>query len=238
MLFKFRLSMQCAIWMSLSSALLACAASPPPPTPAMIGAGLVQPPQGYVQFCLSSPDDCAPSSETPRVRLTSARWLALAQENAAINRRIYPQTDSYGLDDWRYPEFFGDCEDYALAKQKALAEKGWPRAALRLAAVTSHRTGRHAVLVVATDQGDFVLDNLTNRIRPWSATPYRWISRQTANHPLIWEKIHAPAAVSPTVRTAQATPIQSNLADTPARLTRATPQSEQGTRPADMAGSP
>ena len=30
----------------------------------------------------------------------------------------------------------------------------------------------HAVLTVKTDRGDFVLDNLTDEIRPWNATGY------------------------------------------------------------------
>ena len=36
----------------------------------------------------------------------------------------------------------------------------------------------HAVLTVRTDKGDFILDNLTDTVKPWEATGYRYLKRQ------------------------------------------------------------
>lgn len=73
---------------------------------------------------------------------------------------------NYGMSDyWASPsEFFrnraGDCEDFALAKYKALALLGIPRDQMRLAIVQDKiRNIPHAVLIVYTDEGSLVLDN-------------------------------------------------------------------------------
>ena len=34
------------------------------------------------------------------------------------------------------------------------------------------------MLVVSTNQGDWVLDNLHDAVLPWDALPYRWVARQ------------------------------------------------------------
>ncbi len=41
----------------------------------------------------------------------------------------------------------------------------------------------HAVLTVKTDHGDFVLDNLSDEIRPWTATGYQFYKRQAQDDP-------------------------------------------------------
>lgn len=53
----------------------------------------------------------------------------------------------------------GDCEDYALAKRAALIEAGHNVTDLHMAVCTVETGGRHAVLIVVTNQGDYVLDN-------------------------------------------------------------------------------
>ena len=44
------------------------------------------------------------------------------------------------------------------------ARLGLPEATLRISVVLGHGTVRHAVLTVATDRGDFVLDSLKDEI--------------------------------------------------------------------------
>ena len=39
----------------------------------------------------------------------------------------------------------------------------------------------HAVLVVRTDQGDLVLDNLTGTIKPSNQTGLRWVAMTNAD---------------------------------------------------------
>jgi predicted transglutaminase-like cysteine proteinase len=42
------------------------------------------------------------------------------------------------------------------------------------------------VLTVKTDRGEFILDNLTDDILPWSKTPYRYYKRQSQDDPNVW----------------------------------------------------
>ena len=44
----------------------------------------------------------------------------------------------------------------------------------------------HAVLTVATDHGDYILDNLTDKILLWSQTPYAYYKRQSQSDPNVW----------------------------------------------------
>lgn len=91
---------------------------------------------------------------------------------------------------WTIPtDGYGDCDDYALTKRKQLQEIGFPAAALRLAVVYSPRSQLHAVLTVATNKGDFVLDNLDDDIRPWNTTRYDWIEVQDAKDPMQWDRV-------------------------------------------------
>ncbi len=47
----------------------------------------------------------------------------------------------------------------------------------------------HAVLIVHTNRGDFVLDNQTGRIRSWSETGYTWLKRQSRQNPKKWVRL-------------------------------------------------
>jgi predicted transglutaminase-like cysteine proteinase len=51
----------------------------------------------------------------------------------------------------------------------------------------------HAILTIKTDRGDFILDNLTNSIRPWTATGYRFLKRQSQEDPNVWVSIEGAA---------------------------------------------
>ena len=52
-----------------------------------------------------------------------------------------------------------DCEDYALAKLRRLHGIGWPIETLHLACCYTEHDEYHAVLVVDTPHGAFILDN-------------------------------------------------------------------------------
>ena len=86
--------------------------------------------------------------------------------NSFVNTREYIlDSKNWGQSDyWATPiEFMrrgGDCEDFAIAKYAALRALGVPEERLRMAIV--HDTLKdipHAVLVVYTDQGPYILDN-------------------------------------------------------------------------------
>jgi predicted transglutaminase-like cysteine proteinase len=140
-------------------------------------------PDGYVAFCRRDPADCATSSDTrTALTLDPDAWSTIVRVNAETNAAIMPVEDAYHYgrsDYWTIPrDGMGDCEDYALAKRKALIAAGLPPLALRLAVATTAQGEPHAVLTVATDRGDYVLDNRTANVLPWTATDLTWIARQ------------------------------------------------------------
>jgi predicted transglutaminase-like cysteine proteinase len=96
---------------------------------------------------------------------------------------IKPMTDMdhWGvLERWNYPDDgYGDCEDYVLLKRRLLIQLGWPREALLVTVVLDNEDVGHAVLTVATDKGDLVLDNKKEDILLWSMTGYRFVKRQS-----------------------------------------------------------
>jgi len=54
----------------------------------------------------------------------------------------------------------------------------------------------HAILTVKTDRGEFVLDNLTDEIRPWDATGYRFVKRQSQSDPNVWVDLGGSKGIS------------------------------------------
>lgn len=99
--------------------------------------------------------------------------------NAQVNARIRP-ADDWG-DTWASDVTRGDCEDYVLAKREALVAAGLPASALRIAAATTRSGVGHAVLVVRTNQGDLVLDNLTSSIRRSDEAALHWVAMTMAD---------------------------------------------------------
>ncbi len=156
-------------------------------------------PMGYVEFCQRNPQECQRGLRKAKrgpAPLTPETWRQLVRVNLQVNRAIRPQSDrrTHGrLDVWSLSGNVGDCEDYVLRKRKALIQKGWPADALLITTARDTKGRPHAVLLARTSRGDFVLDNLTNRVRPWNKVPYRWLKRQSAKDPRKW------VALSPTV---------------------------------------
>src|SRR5690606_3245681 len=84
-----------------------------------------------------------------------------------------------------------DCEEFVLAKMVALVDIGIPRGALSIASVETDAV-YHAVLLVATDQGDFVLDNLNPNLTRWDLLKeYRFLARESADDPLQWTPVYS-----------------------------------------------
>jgi predicted transglutaminase-like cysteine proteinase len=140
-------------------------------------------PVGHAEFCKSRPSECAPNSEiVPAVSLTEGLWQQLLTVNASVNQAVVPVTDQnlYQVAEfWTYPNGYGDCEDYVLAKRRTLIDAGWPASALLIAVVKQASGEGHAVLMVRTDRGDLVLDNQVGSIDLWSSTPYQYVKRQS-----------------------------------------------------------
>ncbi len=143
------------------------------------------------------------SPETETLHYGPRLWQHLETVNSEINARIKPRTDeeAFGVEDyWTLPldsggRAEGNCKHYALEKRRALIAAGMSEDVLSLAVVRTPQGETHAVLVVATDRGDFVLDNLTPEIRGWRDSGYTWLSRQTPGAPLRWAAIDSAPRV-------------------------------------------
>jgi predicted transglutaminase-like cysteine proteinase len=140
-------------------------------------------PSGYIAFCERNPGDCATQKNAPAMlTLTPDIWAKLETVNTAVNLSVEPEDDSrhYGqVEFWTVPiDGHGDCEDYVLAKRKMLLMLGLPEPALRITVVLDERRVRHAVLTIATDKGDYVLDNARDEILSTNRIDYVWLSRQ------------------------------------------------------------
>lgn len=140
-------------------------------------------PLGYQLMCLKSPQECT-GGGSAMVKATDDTLQTLKRVNAHVNRSIKPRNDR-GADVWTANARIGDCEDYVLAKRRALVKAGVSASALRIAYVKTRHGEGHAILVVKTNQGDLVLDNLNGSVRPLSQSGYRIISMSGAN-PMSW----------------------------------------------------
>lgn len=100
----------------------------------------------------------------------SIKEMARRVNNMMNEKRYISDADNWGKSDyWATPVEFmergGDCEDYAIAKYTALRALGVPEERLRLAIVHDNlKNIPHAVLVVYTEQGPFILDNQTRQM--------------------------------------------------------------------------
>jgi predicted transglutaminase-like cysteine proteinase len=137
-------------------------------------------------FCERVPAECAINrSEPEAISLSPDIWRTLEAVNEHVNNAIKPLSDQehWGVvDRWDYPDDgSGDCEDIQLLKRKLLIEAGLPRRALRMTVVLDRTWAGHAVLMVRTDRGDFILDNERRAILPWGETGYAFIKREGAD---------------------------------------------------------
>ena len=170
----------------------------------MAEAGPAVAPFGHLVFCKRHPGECRPQTASIHHAplLTRTRRAELDVVNRRINRRIHAAKDG-SVDTWSLATRYGDCEDFAIAKRHELMARGWPASALLLATARIPGGINHAVLVVHTHDGDYVLDNLRSGVTRWNALPYRWLKRQSRTNPRRWVALRsggsgaAMARVSP-----------------------------------------
>jgi predicted transglutaminase-like cysteine proteinase len=146
----------------------------------------------HVRFCLRYPAECKPSSAAQRIELDIQTMQLLDRVNRDVNLSITPKAKAYDADladGWTIGPDSGDCNDYAVTKRHDLIARGLPSGALRLSVIKTTAGIGHLVLIVATTNGDMVLDNLTSAIRPWQITEYRWLKIQSAADPRLWNEI-------------------------------------------------
>lgn len=175
------------------------AGSPVPMTTASLAGNSTMAPIGWIGFCRKNPADCnAPTLKSKRIALTDDIWNLLVVINASVNQTVEASSDMahWGVNEsWDYPEDGkGDCEDYALQKRKLLIKAGVPRQALPITVVLDRHGDGHAVLMIQTDHGDFILDNQYREIMAWDRTGYTYLRRMSDENPNSWIAMKEGAA--------------------------------------------
>ncbi|MER8520738.1 MULTISPECIES: transglutaminase-like cysteine peptidase [unclassified Mesorhizobium] len=153
--------------------------------------GFTSQPIGHYDFCKSHRAECEiRSRDNGPEHMTGKLWRQITSVNLTVNNNVKPMSDldQYGQDEfWAYPDSgFGDCEDYALEKRRRLINSGIPVSDLLMTVVRKPDGEGHAVLTVRTDTGDFILDNLTDTVRRWDQTGYRFLKRQAGTDTGRW----------------------------------------------------
>jgi predicted transglutaminase-like cysteine proteinase len=147
----------------------------------------------HVRFCLRYPRDCQSNSgKDQRIRSDPQVRSLLRSVNDRINRSIVPTAKEYSGNlaaGWAIAPRMGDCNDYAVTKRHELLQSGLPSSALRLSLGKTPTGIGHLVLIVVTTEGDLVLDNLTEVIRPWQFTDYQWLKIQSSVDPHFWSAV-------------------------------------------------
>ena len=151
--------------------------------PMQLGVRAVEPPPSqYAAFCQTEPAACRLDGDAT-IHWTEALHGLLLSVQREVNAEIefLPDWENSGQEElWCFPENgLGDCEDFALEKRRRLVAAGVPSAALTLAiAFHEVRFFPHAVLLVETTTGTWVLDNLYDDVLCWDAVPYLYTRRE------------------------------------------------------------
>lgn len=164
--------------------------SPLPPSAPMSAGSYVPAPAAWFTLLRQFPGlDLADAVFEP-ARLTVARAAQLIKVNKEVNAALRYRDDT-GKDRWEIGWRDGDCEDFAIRKLRELIVGfDFPRGALTLAACRLDRGRGHAVLLVHSDRGVYVMDNLTPRVLPWRRLPYGWVAREEPGAPFrLWRAL-------------------------------------------------
>lgn len=140
---------------------------------------------------------CQPTSVESRI--TNQDMKLVRRINGRINRRVRQIEDIqqyFKSEVWALPTARGgDCEDFALLKKRELIKAGIAADRLLIAVVLDRQMRGHAVLVVRSDRGDLVLDNMTSKIKSWDKTGYTFLKMQNPDRPDTWDAILAGGAL-------------------------------------------
>ncbi|MEM8837496.1 MAG: transglutaminase-like cysteine peptidase [Pseudomonadota bacterium] len=117
--------------------------------------------------------ECEISEDTGSLNGGTGLYQTLNRVNRIVNDAITYREDyeAYGhLDYWAHASEtarngYGDCEDFAILKYAMLRALGVPAESLSLVVLKDKdRNLYHAVLAVNTNQGYFILDNLSDQV--------------------------------------------------------------------------
>jgi predicted transglutaminase-like cysteine proteinase len=152
--------------------------------PQLVTSGSARPVSAWADFCRRYPAECKIDlSEPKQIVLTEAIWKTLLAVNAKVNRDIKHVQD---LEHWGVPDHWdmaedgkGDTEEYVNVKKSRLVKAGLPRRSMLTTVVLLNDNSGHAILMVRTDKGDLILDNIINDVLIWSKTGYKYVKRES-----------------------------------------------------------
>jgi len=170
-------------------ALAGCSSYPEASASEMTTAGPIIVNAGAVNYCKAHPKYCGRSTRTDKLELTPERWRVLNQVNERVNASMR-HVDDGEFDQWSHDDKpTGDCEDFALRKRRELIDAGWPAHVLLIATAKIWTGEGHAVIVVVTDRGDYIMDNLQRYVVHWEDVSYEWIRKQSPRDGTRWEAV-------------------------------------------------
>lgn len=120
---------------------------------------------------------CLENSPSLQRIIQQSRGMAFRDKLSTINKKvnelvrykadraIYGVADHWATPDETLARGVGDCEDFAILKMAGLSHSGIPMESMSLVILQDRqRRVFHAVLSVYTNQGTFILDNLSDRV--------------------------------------------------------------------------
>lgn len=142
-------------------------------------------------------------------KLNGQRKLILTKEGWALLRNVNrqgnliewtPDEQTWGVEErWELPKEVGgrmleDCDGITLWKMHQLMKAGVPGAPLLFTICLDENKQGHAVLCVATDRGDFILDNRFDDVQTYDQIRnhgYKVLYRSSVGGKLndVWDKI-------------------------------------------------
>jgi len=154
---------------------------------------------GFPGFCVSYPDQCAPSAGLYQRFHVWNVWELLKEVQKQVNDTIvYRKEDG---DSWnivpirqgahdRMPTSLGDCDEYAITKRYELLKRGIPSRALRLTHVKipihdprlgEKKMREHLVLTIIDDDGLHVVMDMLGPVTDWK------IMMAMGDKPIAWQ---------------------------------------------------
>lgn len=145
--------------------------------------------QGQKDFCNKNPEECMEAG-----RRTILKWNDVKEDiiegNEFVNAHIIAEEEEGLADEWKInleAFSYGDCEDYVLTKIYAFRMyANIPQSAMRIGVAKITNEVYHAVLILRTDEGDAILDNLTDEIIFVKDSDYNFVYINDENDPMIW----------------------------------------------------
>ena len=154
----------------------------PAATEAILSDGPAGPTPAWTEFCKHQPQECAVDASEPAVlTLTRTSGSPWASERACEPHD--PCGDGSGSLGCGGPlglsgRWAWGLRGHSAAQAQVSDRGGLSRRALPMTVVIDEQGAGHAVLMVRTDRGDFILDNKRDAVLAWYETGYHYVKRE------------------------------------------------------------